>query len=114
MHNIIVDTYATTSYYTSYLAKIDQFVTQKLKIIIDKCKHEKIETFKCIKKLRNAFLNAQQMPIQQVVHITLSIPLYHSTRSFQFINTCQQQDKTFVLLPKKITKIISKFYKNPL
>jgi hypothetical protein len=38
---------------------------------------------------------------QQVVHIKLSIPLYHSTRSFQFINTCQQQDRTFVLLPQK-------------
>jgi hypothetical protein len=42
------------------------------------------------------------MFIQQVVHITLSIPLYHTTRSFQFIHTCQQQNKTFVLLsPKK-------------
>jgi hypothetical protein len=37
-------------------------------------------------------LNAQQISIQQVVYLTLSIPLYHSTRSFQFINTCQQQD----------------------
>ncbi len=46
-------------------------------------------------------LNAQQISIQQVVYLTLSIPLYHSTRSFQFINTCQQQDKTFVLLPQK-------------
>jgi hypothetical protein len=54
------------------------------------------------------------MFIQQVVHITLSIPLYHSTRSFRFINTCQQQDTTFVLLPQKNTMLISKFYINPL
>ncbi len=68
------------------------------------------------KKLGNAFLNTQQMFIQQVVHITLSIPLYHSIRSFQFINTCQQQDRTFVLLPQKKYKfyfqILQKFIVN--
>jgi hypothetical protein len=72
-----------------------------MKIILNKCKHEQIEASKHIKKLRNAFLNGQQMSIQQVVHITLSIPLYHSTMSFEFINTCRQQDKTFALLPQK-------------
>jgi hypothetical protein len=85
----ILNPYATTSYYTSYLIKVDKYVIQKMKIILNKCKHEQIEAFKCIKKLGNAFLNAQQMFVQQVVHITLSMPLYHSTRSFQLINTCQ-------------------------
>jgi mRNA degradation ribonuclease J1/J2 len=42
------------------------------------------------------------MSMQQVVHIIVSMPLYHSTRLFQFINTCQQQDRAFVLLPQKI------------
>jgi hypothetical protein len=76
-----------------------------MKIILNKCKHEQKEASKCMKKLGNAFLNAQQMFVQQGVHITLSIPLsipfYHSTRSFQFINICQQQDRTLVLLPQK-------------
>ncbi len=43
----------------------------------------------------NAFLNAHQMSTQQVVHIPLSIPLYHSIRTFQFVNTCEQQDTTY-------------------
>ncbi len=42
------------------------------------------------------------MSIQQVVHISLSIPFYHSTRSFQFINTCNKHERPFVLLPQKI------------
>jgi hypothetical protein len=67
-----------------------------------------------LKMLENAFLSAQQMSTQQVVHITISIPLYHLTRPFQFINTCQQQDRTFVLLPQKNTRFVSKFYKNSL
>jgi hypothetical protein len=78
-----------------------------MKIISNKCKHEQTKTFEHIKQLGNVFLNAQQMSIQQVVHITLSIPLYHSTSSFQFLNTCQQQDKTFVLLPQKIIQGLS-------
>ncbi len=97
----ILDPYATTLYCISYLTKIDKYVTQEMKIILNKFKHEQTKTYEHIKKLGNVFLNAQQMSIQQVVRITLSIPLYHSTRSFQFINTCQQQDKTFVLLPQK-------------
>jgi hypothetical protein len=34
-----------------------------MKIILNKCKHEKTKTFERIKKLGNAFLNAQQMSI---------------------------------------------------
>jgi hypothetical protein len=47
------------------------------------------------------------MSIQQVVHISLFISLYHSTRSFQFINTCEQQDRAFILLPQKILQQLS-------
>jgi hypothetical protein len=97
----ILDSYVVTSYYTSYLTKIDKILTQKMKIILNQCKIEQIEAFECIEKLGNAFLNAHQISIQQVVHITLSISLYHSTISFQFRNTCQQQDKAFVLSPQK-------------
>jgi hypothetical protein len=102
----ILNPYATTSYCTFYLTKIDKIVVLKMKIILNKCKHEKTKAFEHIKKLGNAFLNAQQM-CAQVVHITLSIPLYHSTKSFQFINTCQQQNRTFLLLSQKIIQGLS-------
>ncbi len=58
-------------------SKKDKSITQKMKLLLNKCKHEQIEAYECIKKLGNAFLNAQQMSIQQTIHITLSIPLYH-------------------------------------
>jgi hypothetical protein len=41
------------------------------------------------------------MSIQQVMHISLLIPFYHSTRSFQFINICNEHERVFVLLPQK-------------
>jgi len=110
----ILDLYAITLYCSFYFTKIDKYVIQEMKIILEKCKHEQTRTFECIKKQGNEFLNAQQMFIQQVVHITLSIPLYHSTRSFQFINTCQQQDKTFVLLSQKNYKAYFQILQNPI
>jgi hypothetical protein len=39
--------------------------------MLSKCKHEQYETSKQIIKLGNKILNAQQMSIQQVVHISL-------------------------------------------
>jgi hypothetical protein len=44
------------------------------------------------------------MPIQQVIHISLSIPLYYLIISFQFINTREELNRAFVLLPKKLVK----------
>jgi hypothetical protein len=43
-----------------------------MQIILEKCKCVEIEASKQIIFLENAFLNAQQMPIQQVIHICLS------------------------------------------
>lgn len=33
------------AYYTFYLTKVDKTMTRKIQFILDKCKHEKIETF---------------------------------------------------------------------
>ncbi len=35
------------------------------------------------------------------------IKLYHSTRSFQFINTCEENTTTFVLLSQKLLNKLS-------
>ncbi len=77
----ILDPYIPTIYCTFYLTKINKFVTREIKIILNKCKCEETNAFEQIKKLKNAFLNAQKMSIQQTIHICVSIPLYHSTRS---------------------------------
>ncbi len=43
----ILDPY-TTTYCTSYLTKVNKFVTWKMQITLDKCKCEKIEPFEQI------------------------------------------------------------------
>jgi hypothetical protein len=70
----ILDPHVATSYYIFFLTNIDKFVIQKMKIILDKCRHEQKKTSKLVKKLENALVNAQQMFIQQVIYIILSTP----------------------------------------
>jgi hypothetical protein len=43
-----------------------------MQTMLSKCKHEQYETSEWIKKLGNTFLNAQQIYIQQAMHISLS------------------------------------------
>jgi len=93
----ILDPYATITYCTSYVTKIDKSITSKLHFIIKKCIVNNIDVNTKIQKLCNAFLNAQQMVIQLVAYLMLSLPLYHSSRTFQFINSFPFEERTFVL-----------------
>jgi hypothetical protein len=57
------------------------------------------------------------MYVQQAIHLTLSTPLYYTTRFFQFINTCKEHEKQIVLLPqtllqKNISTSIDIYYKS--
>jgi hypothetical protein len=62
----------------------------------------------------NTFLNAQQISTQLVAYIILFIPLYHTSRTFKFINTSPLQKCAFVLkdvktlekLPSNCTNIV--------
>jgi hypothetical protein len=44
----------------------------------------------------NVFLNAQQMLAQLTRYIVLSIPLYHASKTFKFINASPLQEHAFV------------------
>ena len=88
----ILDPYATTTYCTSYMTKVDKSMTTELKSILQKCITDKIDANIRILKLGNAFLNAQQMLAQLAIYLILSIPLYHCSHSFAFINTSPLQE----------------------
>ena len=52
--------------------------------------------------LGNTLLNLQQISAQQVVHISLSLPLNCSLRKCVFINTSPLDKHTFVLKPSSL------------
>jgi hypothetical protein len=86
----ILDPYVATSYYTSYLTKIDKSITNEFWTIIKKCEDENFDVNLKIRKLGNAFMNAQQMSTQLTTYIILSLPHYHVSRSFSFLKTSLQ------------------------
>jgi hypothetical protein len=87
----ILDPYAVATYCTSNMTKIDKSITLELHSIIKKC----IANIR-IQKLAYVFFNAQQMVVQ-LVYLMLSLPLYHSFWTFQFISSSLSEKFTFVL-----------------
>jgi hypothetical protein len=77
----ILDPYAAASYCTSYLTKVDKSVTAEIKATLEKCKYEQTSDVERVRKMGNSFLNAQQMPAQLAVYLSLSMPLHHASRS---------------------------------
>jgi hypothetical protein len=55
----------------------------------------------------NVFLNAQQMFAQLAIYLILSLPLHHTSRLFQSINTSPEDERTFILKPFHMLKKIS-------
>jgi hypothetical protein len=100
----VLDPYAAASYCTSYLTKVDKSVTAEMKATLEKCKYEQTSDVERVRKMGNSFLNAQQMPAQLAVYLALSLPLHHATRSFQFINTSEEQSRAAILLPPDALK----------
>ena len=52
-------------------------------------------------QLGNKILNAQQMLAQLAVYLILSLPLYHSLRTFKFTNTSPPQECAIFLKPQE-------------
>jgi hypothetical protein len=70
--------------------------------LLKKCEDEKIDVNLKIRNLSNAFINAQQMFAQLATYIILSLPLYHASRSFSFLNTSPQLEHAFVFKSIKL------------
>jgi hypothetical protein len=87
-----------------YLQHIAHHIWKKIKInnikitfYHKKCITNNIDANTRIKKLSNAFINAQQMFVRLVAYLVLSLSLYHSSRTFQFINISPFEERAFVL-----------------
>jgi hypothetical protein len=72
-------------------------ITNEFQTIIKKCENENVATNLNIRKSGNVFLNAQQMFAQLTTYIILSLPLYHTSKSFSFFSTLPSFECAFVL-----------------
>ncbi len=78
----------------------------ELQAIIINCNEIEIEINICIQKMWNIFCIAQQMSTQLVAYIILFIPLYHASKTFNFVNTSPLQKHAFVLKDVKSLKAL--------
>jgi hypothetical protein len=95
----MLNAYATTSYCTSYMTKIDKSMTFAFRKICKEHERSHIDAIQMIRTLGNTFFNLQQMSTQKAVHIALSFPLTCSSRKCVFINTSPLEKCTFMLKP---------------
>ena len=83
----ILDSYAATSYCSSYMAKFDRTLTDTFKRTREQSIESKDDNIQIIHKLGNALLEQQEMSSRQAMHIVLSLPLHQSSQKTMFINT---------------------------
>jgi len=83
----VLNSYAATSYCTSYMTKLDKTMTNSFRRIHKEHEISNIDAMQMIHTLGNTLLNLQQMSSQQAVHIALSLPLHCSSRECIFMNT---------------------------
>jgi len=68
------------------MTKIGKLIIAKLHFIIKKCIVNNIDANTKTIKLSDVFLSAQKMVIQLTTYFVFSLPLHHSSQTFQFIN----------------------------
>jgi hypothetical protein len=95
----VLNTYAATSYCTSYMTKVDKSMTSAFRRIHKEHERSHIDAIQMIRMIGNTLLNLQQITYKQLVHIALSLPLNCSSRKCVFINTSPLEKHTFVLKP---------------
>ena len=72
----MLNAYAAASYCSSYMTKVDKWMTHAFKRIHKEHERKKVDSIQMIRTLGNTLLNIQQMSAQQAVHIALS-PIVH-------------------------------------
>ena len=76
------------------------------KLLRKACEEAKEGNMNIVNRVRhigNKFLNAVEISAQEAVYLVLQMPLRRSSREFQFINTSDPDERTFLL--KSMDKI---------
>ena len=70
----VLNAYVAASYYTSYMTKVDKYMTSAFRRIHKEHERIHIDAIQMICTLGNALLNLQQMSSQQAVHMHFPCP----------------------------------------
>jgi endonuclease/exonuclease/phosphatase (EEP) superfamily protein YafD len=99
----VLDPYACAVYILSYITKGQRGMSKLLRKACEEAKEGNKNIVNKVRHIGNKFLNAVEISAQEAVYLVLQMPLRRSSRDFQFINTSDPDERTFLL--KSMDKI---------
>ena len=103
----ILDPYACAVYILSYITKGQRGISKLLRKACEEAKEGNKNIINKVRHIGNKFLNAVEISAQEAVYLVLQMPSRRSSREFQFINTSDPDERTFLL--KKIWAKLKNF-----
>ena len=99
----VLDPYACAIYILSYITKGQRGMSKLLRKACEEAKEGNKNIVNKVRHIGNEFLNAVKISAQEAVYLVLQMLLRRSSREFQFINTSDPDERTFLL--KSMDKI---------
>ncbi|XP_078380327.1 uncharacterized protein LOC144663302 [Oculina patagonica] len=93
----ILDPYACAVYILSYITKGQRGMSKLLRRASEEASSGNKDIMNKVRHIGNKFLNAVEISAQEAVYLVLQMPLRRSSREFQFINTSNPEERTFLL-----------------
>ena len=93
----VLDPYACAVYILSYITKGQRGMSKLLRKACEEAKEGNKNIVNKVRHIGNKFLNAVEISAQEAVYLVLQMPLRRSSREFQFINTSDPNERTFLL-----------------
>ena len=93
----VLDPYACAVYILSYITKGQRGMSKLLRKACEEAKEGNNNIVNKVRHIGNKFLNAVEISAQEAVYLVLQMPLRRSSREFQFINTSDRDERTFLL-----------------
>ncbi|CAB4033744.1 Hypothetical predicted protein, partial [Paramuricea clavata] len=99
----LLDPYACAVYILSYITKCQRGMSKLLRKACEEAKEGNKNIVNKVRHIGNKFLNGVEISAQEAVYLVMQMPLRRSSREFQFINTFDPHERTFLL--KSMDKI---------
>ncbi|KAL9983382.1 hypothetical protein ACROYT_G005544 [Oculina patagonica] len=99
----VLDPYACAIYILSYITKGQRGMSRLLEAACEEAKSGNQNIRDRVRHIGNKFINAVEISAQEAVYLVLQMPLRRASRQFQFLNTCNSDER--VVLLKTMDKI---------
>ena len=93
----VLDPYACAAYILAHITKGQRGMSRLLEKTSEEVKSGNKDISSKVRHIGNIFLNAVEISAQEAAYLVVQMPLRQSTRDFQFINTSNPEERTFLI-----------------